>query len=348
MRAGRCDEDSEKWRQHLEQLEHRAPFRDFVGRGSCQDGSRAVCSISGKPVFNAEGAFVGCCGGACDITAAMATEEALRTAAERSRQTQKMEALGQLTGGIAHDFNNILTVITGTIDILAEAVAGTPKLAGIVKMIDEAASRGAELTRHLLAFARKQPLQSHPVDINVLVVEMARLLRSTLGERVDIALQLAPEASPARADTTLLATALINLGVNARDAMPDGGKLTFSTSTVTLAGLDLGTEGEVRPGAYVMIAVSDTGTGIPAGIREKIFDPFFTTKEMGKGTGLGLSMVYGFIKESGGHIEVHSEEGHGTTFRLYLPKACDSAEELGSVTGCTTGPTGAGHSVVAV
>jgi CheY-like chemotaxis protein len=214
-------------------------------------------------------------------------------------------------------------------------------------MMDEAADRGAELTRQLLAFARKQPLQPHPVDINRLVVDMAKLLRSTLGEHIDIVSLLAPEIAPALVDTTQLATALINLGVNARDAMPNGGKLTLSTANAMLAGSNLATETEVRPGAYVMVAVSDTGTGIPAAMRDKIFDPFFTTKEMGKGTGLGLSMVYGFIKQSGGHIEVHSEEGHGTTFRLYLPPASDGAEEAGAVAGLGP-PTGAGHSVLVV
>jgi PAS domain S-box-containing protein len=345
--AADFETEPEKWRQHLEHLDRREPFRDFVYRARRQDGSLAVCSVSGKPVFNAEGVFLGYRGGARDVTAAVTAEEALQAAADRARQTQKMEAVGQLTGGIAHDFNNILTVITGTIEILAEAVAGTPALAAIAKMIDEAASRGAELTRQLLAFARKQPLQPHPVDINGLVVDMTKLLRSTLGEHVEIAASLAPDASPALVDPTQLATALINLGINARDAMPNGGTLTFSTANAVLAGSDLGTEAEVRPGAYVMLAVSDTGTGIPAAIRDKIFDPFFTTKEVGKGTGLGLSMVYGFIKQSGGHIEVQSEERQGTMFKLYLPQAVDDVEMLGAVPGLVP-PQGAGQCVLAV
>jgi PAS domain S-box-containing protein len=237
------------------------------------------------------------------------------------RQSQKMEAVGQLTGGIAHDFNNILTVITGTIEILAEAVADRPQLAAIAKMIDEAAERGADLTQHLLAFARKQPLRPVETDTNTLLVETVKLLRPTLGEHVEIESMLDADSWPALVDPNQLATALINLALNARDAMPEGGKLTLETGNVHLDDSYASFNSDVRPGPYVMIAVSDTGAGIPAAIREKVFEPFFTTKGTGKGTGLGLSMVYGFVKQSGGHIKVYSEEGHGTTIKIYLPRA---------------------------
>ncbi|HEY2137305.1 MAG TPA: PAS domain S-box protein [Xanthobacteraceae bacterium] len=259
-----------------------------------------------------------------DLTERMAADEHLR-------QAQKMETVGQLTGGIAHDFNNILTVITGTIEILAEGVAGKPGLVEIAKMIDEAATRGAELTQRLLAFARRQPLQPRRTDINALIVDAAKLLRPTLGEHVEIEAIFAEDAWPGLVDPSQLTTALINLALNARDAMPDGGKLMLETRNQHLDEFYAKAQTEVRPGPYVMIAVSDTGHGIPAAIRDRVFDPFFTTKDPGKGTGLGLSMVYGFVKQSGGHIKIYSEEGHGTTIKLYLPRADEQADALGSV-----------------
>jgi PAS domain S-box-containing protein len=250
-----------------------------------------------------------------------------RTAAEeRLRQAQRLEAVGQLTGGVAHDFNNILTVITGTIDILADAVANEAQLAAVARMIDDAAHRGAELTQRLLAFARRQPLQPRETDINVLIVETARLLRASLGEQVEIESMLDADAWPALIDPSQLSTALLNLAVNARDAMPGGGKLTLETGNVVLDEAYASHNPDVRPGPYVLIAVSDTGSGIPAAIRDKVFEPFFTTKEVGKGTGLGLSMVYGFVKQSNGHIKIYSEEGHGTAIKLYLPRVSGGAE----------------------
>jgi PAS domain S-box-containing protein len=247
------------------------------------------------------------------------------TLEQQLRQAQKLDAIGHLTGGIAHDFNNILTVISGTIEILADAVVQSPRLAGIARMIDDAAGRGADLTRRLLAFARKQPLQPRSTDVNVLVADTARLLQPTLGEQVEIQITLEPDAWLAMIDPSQLSTALINLAVNARDAMPGGGKLTLETANVILDESYASTNAEVRPGPYVMIAVSDTGAGIAAAIRDHVFEPFFTTKEVGRGTGLGLSMVYGFVKQSGGHIKLYSEEGHGTTFKLYLPQTDDEA-----------------------
>ena len=246
-------------------------------------------------------------------------------AEDRVRHAEKMEAVGQLTGGIAHDFNNILTVITGTIEILGEAVAERPQLAAITRMIDEAASRGAELTQHLLAFARKQPLQPRETDINTLIIDTAKLLRPSLGESIEIESVFEDEACFATVDPNQLATAILNLALNARDAMPNGGKLIIETGTIFLDENYAGMNEDVRPGRYAMIAVSDTGAGIPAGILDKVFDPFFTSKGPGKGTGLGLSMVYGFVKQSAGHIKIYSEEGHGTTIRMYLPPATGAA-----------------------
>jgi PAS domain S-box-containing protein len=247
------------------------------------------------------------------------------------RQAQKMEAIGQLTGGIAHDFNNILTVVTGTVGILADAVADQPQLVAITKMIDEAADRGADLTRHLLAFARKQPLQPREVDVNSLVLETVKLLRPTLGEQIQIAPLLSQDAWSALVDPSQLSTAILNLALNARDAMPAGGKLVFETNNIYLDEGYASMHNEVVAGNYVMVAVGDTGSGIPAKDLERVFDPFFTTKEIGKGTGLGLSMVFGFVKQSNGHIKIYSEEGHGTTVKVYLPRATgldQTAEEV--------------------
>jgi PAS domain S-box-containing protein len=262
------------------------------------------------------------------------------------RQAQKMEAIGQLTGGVAHDFNNILTVITGTIGILGEAVADSPQLAAIANMIDEAAERGAGLTRHLLAFARKQPLQPREVDVNSLVLETAKLLHPTLGEQIEIAPLLAEDAWTALVDPSQLTTAILNLALNARDAMPAGGKLALETCNVYLDEGYASMHIEVTVGNYVMIAVSDSGAGISAENLEKVFDPFFTTKEVGKGTGLGLSMVFGFVKQSGGHIKIYSEQGHGTSVKIYLPRATGlhqtAAEALASST------VEGGHEIVLV
>ena len=262
------------------------------------------------------------------------------------RQAQKMEAVGQLTGGIAHDFNNILTVITGTIGILGDAVADQPELAVIATMIDEAAERGGQLTKHLLAFARKQPLQPREIDVNNLVLETVKLLRPTIGEQVQIDPCLDKDTWSALIDPNQLTSAILNLALNARDAMPDGGKLAIETKNVDLDQAYADINVEVIPGRYVMIAVSDTGCGIPPEDLDRVFDPFFTTKDVGKGTGLGLSMVYGLIKQSNGHVKIYSEPGHGTTVKLYLPRA--TGLELAASETPATAPIDGGHEVVLV
>jgi signal transduction histidine kinase/HAMP domain-containing protein len=277
-----------------------------------RDGERLVHIItSGRPIEAAGGERQGAVLVFRDVTAWTEAERLLRDA-------QKMDAIGQLTGGIAHDFNNLLTVITGTIDALVEGVADRPKLAAIVRVIDQAATRGAMLTRQLLAFARRQPLRPQLTDVNGLILETEQLLRSTLGEQVDIELSLAAGLRPVMIDPAQLSTALLNLALNARDAMTSGGILTLATANVAEPGI-----GDGRPGPWVRISVTDTGSGIPAAIRDKVFEPFFTTKEVGKGTGLGLSMVYGFVRQSGGHVTISSEESSHTTVELYLPCAGD-------------------------
>jgi PAS domain S-box-containing protein len=274
-----------------------------------------------------------------DITHRLRLEQQLR-------QSQKMDAIGQLTGGVAHDFNNLLTVITGTIGILIDHLSDEPELASIGRMIDEAASRGADLTRQLLAFARKQPLQPRDTDINNLIDDTTRLLRPTLGEQVEINSTLQTDCWHALIDPSQLSTALINLAVNARDAMPTGGRIVLSTTNVNFEPPVSDTVPEGIVGDYIMVAVSDTGAGIPAAIRDKVFEPFFTTKELGKGTGLGLSMVYGFVKQSGGHIKIDSEEGRGTTVTLYLPRGVARAA-LPSVTP-TAGLQGGSETILIV
>ncbi|MGX1318527.1 PAS domain S-box-containing protein [Bradyrhizobium sp. USDA 377] len=272
-----------------------------------------------------------------DLTDKIASEE-------RIRHAEKMEAVGQLTGGVAHDFNNILTVITGTIEILGDAVAKEPELGAITRMIDEAAGRGAELTQHLLAFARKQPLQPREIDINSLIIDTAKLLRPTLGEQIQIESVFEDESCVAIVDPNQLTTAILNLALNARDAMPGGGKLIVETGTAYLDEV-YASVNDIRPGHYVLIAVSDTGTGIPSSMLARVFDPFFTSKGPGKGTGLGLSMVYGFIKQSAGHIKIYSEEGHGTTIKMYLPPG-KTATAVGD--GVTPATIEGGHETILV
>ncbi|MBW7962874.1 ATP-binding protein [Bradyrhizobium sp. BR 10261] len=326
----------EKWRDHMAMLDRHEPFRKFEYRGRDAAGRPHYFSVNGQPVFGDDGRFMGYRGSATDITAQ-------REAEERLRQSQKMDAIGQLTGGVAHDFNNVLTVITGTIEIIQEGLADKPELAAIAQLIDDAASRGAEITSQLLTFARRQPLEPREIDINALVAETAKLLRPTLGEHVEIVMHLDDDAWPAMADPSQLSSAIVNLAVNARDAMPDGGRLTLETANREFNGTD-NDDGEA--GAYVMIAVADTGHGIPAEIRERVFEPFFTTKGVGRGTGLGLSMVYGFAKQTGGTVTIESEEGRGTVMRLFLPR---SAGDAAARTGPTPTPAPTrGHETILV
>jgi PAS domain S-box-containing protein len=250
-----------------------------------------------------------------------------RMAEEQLIQAQKMESVGQLTGGIAHDFNNMLTVITGTIEILADAVKENPGLSTIAKLISDAADRAAKLTANLLAFARKQPLRPIEIDVNALINEVVELLSPTLGRQINIRTSLRDDVWPALVDPAQLSSSLVNLAINARDAMPSGGTLTFSTSNINL-GWQEAAAGGVSPGDYVVVEVVDTGVGIPKTIRDRIFDPFFSTKQVGTGTGLGLSMVFGFAKQSGGNIEVRSEEGNGASFRIFVPKAHSEPRQM--------------------
>lgn len=231
-----------------------------------------------------------------------------------------MEAIGQLTGGIAHDFNNLLLVVAGSADMLLDT-AGDPDQIQLIQSIAKAARRGGALTQRLLAFAGKQALDPKPLDLNQLVAGLDPMLRRTLGEHIQIELIRAGGLWPALVDQSQLENALLNLCLNARDAMPGGGRLTIETANVRLDNEYATRTGDIPPGQYVMLAVSDTGQGIPPEHLHRVFEPFFTTKETGKGTGLGLSMVYGFVKQSAGHVAIYSELRQGTSVKLYLPRA---------------------------
>ena len=253
---------------------------------------------------------------------------AQRRAEAQLRQAQKMEAIGNLTGGVAHDFNNLLGVIIGNVDLLLEGEDAKGEVVELANEARDAALRGADLTRRLLAFARRQPLQPQQLDVNGLVSSATRLLQRLLRENIEVALDLAADAWPIVVDAAQLEAALANLATNARDAMSAGGRLRIATRNCPLDAAYVAHHPYVAPGDYVLIEVSDTGSGMPPEILSRIFEPFFTTKEQGKGTGLGLSMVFGFMKQSGGHITCYSEVGLGTTFRLYFPRAASGAQAV--------------------
>ena len=244
---------------------------------------------------------------------------------QRLRQAQRMESVGQLTGGIAHDFNNLLTVIIGGVESVGERLAPDDELTQLCEMALSAAERGADLTRRLLAFARKQTLEPEPVDVGCMIDGMEQMLRRTLGEQITFRFETGEKLGSALVDPSQLESALLNLCINARDAMPQGGRLTIEAGSATLDDAYAEQHFDVSPGDYIMLAVSDTGSGMTPDVVERAFEPFFTTKPIGKGTGLGLAMVFGFVKQSGGHVRIYSEPGHGTTVRLYLPCATQAA-----------------------
>jgi len=253
-----------------------------------------------------------------------------REAAESQlRQAQKMEALGQLTGGIAHDFNNMLGVIMGALDLVTRRIAKGDF--GIQRFLDAATAaseRAATLTQRLLAFARQQPLSPQPLDANQMIGNMSELLYSTLGEKIQIQTVKAAGLWIAHADSQQLENAILNIAINGRDAMPEGGKLTIETANSYLDEAYCRENPEIQPGQFAMVAITDTGSGMTPEVAARAFDPFFTTKATGKGTGLGLSQVYGFVKQSHGHIKVYSEPGAGTTVKIYLPRLIGDAEEI--------------------
>ena len=263
------------------------------------------------------------------------------------RQAQKLEAIGQLAGGVAHDFNNVLTAVIGYSDLLqAETRPGTPLHDGLVE-IRKAGDRASQITRQLLAFSRKQILQPRVIDVNALVADLEKMLRRVVYEHVQMVTRLAPDVGRIRADPTQIEQVLVNLAVNARDAMPKGGTLTIETANATLDGHYPQRHDPVVPGAYVLLSVNDTGVGMDRATQERLFEPFFTTKGVGKGTGLGLATAYGVVSQSGGHIWVYSEPGHGTTFKIYLPRVYEDAA-VADEPAAAHAPTGGSETILLV
>jgi PAS domain S-box-containing protein len=314
-------DDLEHTRAGFELTQVGQPALRFANRYRCKDGSYRWISWIGIP----EDGYVYCTGR--DVTAERAAEAELGAAQEALRQSQKMEAIGQLTGGIAHDFNNLLTGIIGSLDIIRRRMAsGRPEeIPRFMSAASSSAQRAGALTHRLLAFGRRQSLDIRPNNIKRLIGDMEDLLHRTLGEHIELECSFSAELWTAFTDANQLESAVLNLSINARDAMPDGGRLTIESTNVHLDEAYTSRQEEVAPGDYVVIAVSDTGTGMPADVVAKAIDPFFTTKPAGEGTGLGLSMVYGFAKQSRGHLRIYSEVGHGTTVKLYLPRALQDA-----------------------
>ncbi len=291
-----------------------------------RDGGYAHVLERGQLIHDENGRAVRLLAGMTDVTERLALEEQLR-------QAHRLEAVGQLTGGVAHDFNNLLTVILGNAELLNEALEADGAQRESAEMIVGAAKSAAELTKRLLAFARKQTLNPTAIEANRLIADMSGLLRRTLGEHIDIDIQGDPALWPALVDAAQLENALLNLCINARDSMPAGGRLVIETGNAHLDEAFAARHIDLRAGDYVRVSVTDTGCGIPAEVISRVFDPFFTTKDKGKGTGLGLAMVYGFVKQSGGHIGIDSAVGRGTSVRMYLPRIDAAPPASAAATG---------------
>jgi two-component system, cell cycle sensor histidine kinase and response regulator CckA len=316
----------------LDPGEHARLMQDFQRKGRLdsvevkwkrRDGGAITVRLSGRSAAPA-----GEIGRVLEVIAEDITEK--RALEDQFRQAQKMEAVGRLAGGVAHDFNNLLMVISGYTEVLLEMLNAEDPLRAKAQAIQQAADRATTLTRQLLAFSRKQLLELKVVDVNAIVSDMERLLRPLIGETIGLTTRLTPHVGHTRADAGQLEQVIMNLVVNSRDAMPNGGKVLIETSNATVDPVRR-EHSLIEPGLYVLLSVSDTGGGMDKETQSRIFEPFFTTKEKGKGTGLGLSTVYGIVKQSGGYIFAQSELGRGTTFRIYLPRVEDPAEHAGPV-----------------
>ena len=303
------------------------------------DGREFICWTEGRVQYDESGKPVSLIGVSQDVTER-------ESAAAQLRQAQKMEAVGQLTGGLAHDFNNLLAIVIGNLDLVDAELDPSGEAHAFNATALEAALKGAQLTQQLLAFSRRQPLSPRTIAPNDLLGQMSAIWTRTLGGGVVVRLQTTPELWPARADPSQLEAALLNLVINARDAMDGRGVLTIETHNVRLGPDYAGDNPEVAPGDYAMISVSDTGCGMTPEVLAKVFEPFFTTKGVGKGSGLGLSMIYGFAKQSGGHVKIYSEPGHGATVRLFLPRAAEGVRAAAQET--TIPPRSAGEVVLLV
>jgi PAS domain S-box-containing protein len=297
-----------------------------------KDGTRFWATAVVDPIRNDDGEIVAFATVTRDITERMETQRILRETQEQLAVSQRMEAVGQLSGGIAHDFNNLLMIIMGSLERVRHAAQRQGESAANLQPSIANAMRGAQraaaLTQRLLAFSRRQPLNPTLLDLNKYLLGVGDFLQRSLGETIEIEVTGAPRLWTIEVDLPQLETSLINLAVNARDAMPNGGKLTVEASNQMLDRDYRRTNPEVAPGRYALICVSDTGHGMTPDVLARVFEPFFTTKDIGQGTGLGLSQVYGFVKQSGGHVKIYSEVGHGTTVKLYFPRARGHAEDI--------------------
>ena len=316
-------DDESGWHERVSTLRGGAPLLDYRTTLRTKNGDHRTIQWTTVPENDTFYGF------GRDVTAELEAAAALADAEAALRQSQKMEAVGQLTGGIAHDFNNLLQGITGSLEIVQRRVAQgrLDELDRFISGASTAANRAAALTHRLLAFSRRQPLDPKPVRSNALVSSMEDLLRRTIGERIELELVLAGGLWVTKCDPNQLESAILNLAINARDAMPDGGKLIIETCNAHLDRAYVARQRGVRPGQYVCLCVSDTGIGMSQDTISKAFEPFFTTKPIGQGTGLGLSMIYGFAQQSEGYAKIYSELGQGTTFKLYLPRYRGGAEE---------------------
>jgi PAS domain S-box-containing protein len=320
-------------------LEDHGRLRDRVLRGEAlrgvevtrrrKDGTPVNVSLSVAPLHDAAGRVTGMLSLAADITE-------MRQLEVQYRQAQKMEAVGRLAGGIAHDFNNLLTAIIGTTALVLEDLGLEARARLDIQEIEKAAKRAAGLTRQLLIFSRQQVLEPRALDLNALVANLEKMLHRLIGEDIELRTKPAAALGAVRADPGQLEQAIVNLVVNARDAMPQGGRLTIETAEVELDRSYVAGHVPTQPGPYVLLAVSDTGVGMDGATKARLFEPFFTTKEPGQGTGLGLATVYGIVKQSGGYVWAYSELGHGTTFKIYLPRVAETAEAPEATTGSPT------------
>lgn len=290
---------------------------------TAKNGATVILAVNSANRYGVNNRLEQIIGFGVDITDRRRAEDALLIKDEQLRQAQKMEAIGRLASGIAHDFNNLLTVINGYSELALSHERLDTELRQDLEQVKACGFKAALLTRQLLAFSRKQVLEPKVLDLNKLVGDIESLLRRIIGEDIALLSHLDPALKPLKVDPGQMDQVIMNLAVNARDAMPRGGRLLIETKNVQFDDAYTGLHSYVKPGAYVMLAMSDTGEGISAETRSRIFEPFFTTKEPGKGTGLGLSTVYGIVKQSGGSIEVYSEVGNGTTFKIYLPQSDD-------------------------
>ena len=317
-------EDAERFVESDQKVLSTGIAEQFEGVAHGEGGTTQAYLVTKGVCRDHRGTIIGIYGISHDITELKRANESLEQTRDALFRSQKMEAVGQLTGGIAHDFNNILAVILGNVDLLSVQFKDNKPAQETIDTIRRATMHGKDLTGHLLAFSRRRQLNPQPVDVNILVADIVRLLGRTLGSAIRIATNTSPDAGVAIADPSALEAAVLNIALNARDAMPDGGTLTIRTSRADVTAPPA-TDDDLKPGSYAVLAILDTGTGMPPEVAAKVFEPFFTTKG-GRGTGLGLAMVYGFAKQSGGNVAIDSAPGRGTTVSISLPLAAADAE----------------------